>query len=90
MGWGLYDGIVGFQFTIANYVDTIDHVYLMGSYDGEEMVFVDSTDSRTDGNYMLFDAPPKYYQYFLFAKCLTGDTATIKNTTQFAKKRQVK
>lgn len=82
-----YDGIVGFQFTMANYVDSFSHVYLMGSWDnGVNLVFIDSASPIADSTYFLYETPPKFPKYYLEGYTATGDTASLKNIIQVAKK----
>ena len=73
------DGIVGYQFTTKNYVDTFSKISLEGSDDGVNYVFVDSVLVLTDGNYKLYDSTPEFLKYRLNATILTGDTATLDN-----------
>jgi len=81
-----YDGTAGFVFTIENYVDTFNHVYFEGSFDGINFLFIDSLSVLTNGNYNLSQSPPAYLKYRLNATTATGDTATLKNIIYFEKK----
>ncbi|MCP4762379.1 MAG: hypothetical protein GY870_11410 [archaeon] len=80
-----YDGVVGYQFTVDNYIDTIQLIVLEGGYDGVNYTPIDSLTEPLDGNYSLFDTDPIYLKYRLGIYAAAEDTATLKNNIFFQK-----
>lgn len=80
-----FEGIVGYQFTLDNYVDTVDYIILEGSY-GDYYVPIDTLSNALDGEYSLFDENPNYLKYRLRIPLISGDTAVLKNNIYFEKR----
>ena len=84
-GSKFYSGVVGFLFTITNVQDTLENLYLEGSYDGTNYVFIDSIAIYVDGNYSLSSSPPQFQKYRLNGTTATDDTVTLENIIYYEK-----
>jgi len=80
-----YEGVVGYIFTVTNYSDTINAIYLEGGYDGSIYVRVDSIIKATNGNYALYDENPVFLKYRLNVPLSAGDTCTVNNVIYYQK-----
>lgn len=80
-----YDGVVGYIFSVENYIDTIQLIVLEGGYDGSVYAPLDSLVEPLNGNYSLLDIDPAYYKYRLGIYGAAEDTASLKNITYFQK-----
>jgi hypothetical protein len=84
-GYAFSTGVVGYAFTIANYADTLNHVYFQGSWDKTNWVTVSTLPRMTAGNYIMYDDSPEFFYYRLTTSAASGDRATIKNIKYFEK-----
>lgn len=80
-----YDGVVGYQFTVENTVDTLQMIVLEGGYDGVNYIPLDTLSEPLDGNYSLYVTEPIYLKHRLSIYGAAEDTAIVKNNIYFQK-----
>lgn len=82
-GTTAFDGIVGYQFTVVNYVDTVELIVFEGSQNGTNYVPIDSLVEPLNGNYKFSDTPIEFKKYRLGIYGASEDTATLKNNSYY-------
>lgn len=77
-----YTGIVGYQFEVVNYVDTIELLIFEGTNsEATSPIYIpiDSLAEPLDGKYHFSQSPPEFKKYRIGIYGAAADTATLKN-----------
>ena len=71
-----YSGVVGFNYTFTNIVDSLNNAVMQGSMDNSNWSVV-ATDAKPSTQGVLLDVNPAYLYYRLFTSTAAADSVNI-------------
>lgn len=89
-GSKVYEGVVGYQFTVVNYADTVELLIFEGTNsEATSPIYIpiDSLAEPLNGNYSFSQSPPEFKKYRIGIYGAAEDTATLKNNYYYDRRK---